>query len=448
MPALGDARSGVPPHRRRTFAMEIAEQLDDFVEANPGRHRRQLDVHDGRRDPRGQLGARPSSWFARRAHRSRVHERAPTGAVRPRAVHRAQSREHLRGDQQSFPQQRRRPVRCRASCSPTCRRAQRGWRVARDWLEQEMRVQVLPDGADYESSVPYHRLVAELFMGGARLGRTAKARRCRRTIAAGCAQMVDVSRRGDASGRSDAAGRRCRRWPAAYLHGLRDDGAAGWPPSARLRRRAMFDEPAWLALGGDDGAWEAAWWGFDADRAWRRACRPRRRRLFPHAGIAVSRRAPAYLLVTNGIVGTNGFGNHKHNDLLSFEYHSRRAVDRRSRQLSSTHPIPTRAICFRSDRRITTRCRSTASSRTRCRPDGCSGCSRRSSRRASRFDDDADRRRVSRAAITATSGSPHRSTTSGRSGSIKNPAALVIVGSAGRHGQRTNCEWHFHLRPA
>jgi len=45
-------------------------------------------------------------------------------------------------------------------------------------------------------------------------------------------------------------------------------------------------------------------------------------RLFPHAGIAVARSARAhYLLVTNGIVGTNGFGNHKHNDLLSFEYH-------------------------------------------------------------------------------------------------------------------------------
>src|SRR5262249_27104084 len=31
----------------------------------------------------------------------------------------------------------------------------------------------------------------------------------------------------------------------------------------------------------------------------------------------------AYLLVTNGCVGTKGFGNHKHNDQLSFEYHHR-----------------------------------------------------------------------------------------------------------------------------
>ena len=32
-----------------------------------------------------------------------------------------------------------------------------------------MTVQVLPDGADYESSIPYHRLVTELFLGSSRL---------------------------------------------------------------------------------------------------------------------------------------------------------------------------------------------------------------------------------------------------------------------------------------
>jgi len=45
-------------------------------------------------------------------------------------------------------------------------------------------------------------------------------------------------------------------------------------------------------------------------------------RLFPQAGLAVVHSPRQdYLLVTNGIVGTNGFGNHKHNDQLSFEYH-------------------------------------------------------------------------------------------------------------------------------
>jgi hypothetical protein len=44
-------------------------------------------------------------------------------------------------------------------------------------------------------------------------------------------------------------------------------------------------------------------------------------RHFPQAGLTVMRRGRNYLLITNGIVGTAGFGNHKHNDLLGFEYH-------------------------------------------------------------------------------------------------------------------------------
>ena len=45
-------------------------------------------------------------------------------------------------------------------------------------------------------------------------------------------------------------------------------------------------------------------------------------RLFPDAGLAVLRTRTAWLLVTNGETGTRGFGNHKHNDLLSFEFHA------------------------------------------------------------------------------------------------------------------------------
>jgi hypothetical protein len=88
---------------------------------------------------------------------------------------------------------------------------------------------------------------------------------------------------------------------------------------------AMFDEPAWRALAGDSGAWEAAWWGLPLEpveptptidsSAWRG-------QLFPDAGVAAMRSDGGhYLIATNGVVGTNGFGNHKHNDQLSFEYH-------------------------------------------------------------------------------------------------------------------------------
>jgi uncharacterized heparinase superfamily protein len=81
----------------------------------------------------------------------------------------------------------------------------------------------------------------------------------------------------------------------------------------------MFDRPEWAALAGDVCEWEAAWCGLSMVS--RSAPMPASR-LFPDAGVAVTRTdAGHYLVVTNGIVGTKGFGNHKHNDQLSFEYH-------------------------------------------------------------------------------------------------------------------------------
>ena len=62
-------------------------------------------------------------------------------------------------------------------------KARRGRRSRASALEQEIDVQVLPDGADYESSIPYHRLVAELFLGAAAPGRLSGAAAVGRTIA-------------------------------------------------------------------------------------------------------------------------------------------------------------------------------------------------------------------------------------------------------------------------
>jgi hypothetical protein len=90
---------------------------------------------------------------------------------------------------------------------------------------------------------------------------------------------------------------------------------------------AMFNEPAWLSLAGPAGIWEASWWGLGTGNCLAlRSVRdvPAARavsRLFPAAGLAVMRSDTGYVLVTNSVVGTMGFGNHKHNDQLSFEYH-------------------------------------------------------------------------------------------------------------------------------
>lgn len=188
---------------------------------------------------------------------------------------------------------------------------------ARDALEKEIVVQVLPDGADYESSVPYHRLVTELFLGSARLGEfrgrplSAYYRDRVRDMVTFLASVMRpdglMPQAGDADdGRLHVL--------SAYESVSPQDARHLLGPAS-----AMFVEPAWAAAGGETAAWETAWWGLERTAS---AGAPAGSTLFPDAGLAVMRVAGGhYLLATNGIVGTKGFGNHKHNDLLSFEYH-------------------------------------------------------------------------------------------------------------------------------
>jgi hypothetical protein len=192
---------------------------------------------------------------------------------------------------------------------------------ARSALEHEMTVQVLPDGADYESSIPYHRLVTELFLGSVRL-----AEHQRQPMSAPCrARLRDMVAFLAALTRPDGLMPQVGDADDGRLHRFDNGGTASPQDGRHLFGPAsiMFDQPAWMALAGDVGPWETAWWGLDPAAT----CAPQRRmepagRLFPHAGIAVARSETGhYLLVTNGIVGTNGFGNHKHNDQLSFEFH-------------------------------------------------------------------------------------------------------------------------------
>ena len=184
-----------------------------------------------------------------------------------------------------------------------------------------MDVQVLPDGADYESSVPYHRLVTELFLGAARLA-DFKGAPLPPSVRDRLRSMVDflaavqrpdglMPQVGDAddgrlhilSGYGSVAAAGCAppvRSGGGVLRQPRVGGARrrvggrGKPPGGASTRRR-------LAVGTG------------------RCRRPSRH--FPQAGLTVMRRRRDYLLVTNGIVGTAGFGNHKHNDLLGFEYH-------------------------------------------------------------------------------------------------------------------------------
>lgn len=193
---------------------------------------------------------------------------------------------------------------------------------ARERIAEEIGKQILPDGADFESSVPYHRLVTELFLASAEL-----ARRCEvpysAEFEATLERAVDFLA---AVERPDGLMPQIGDADDGRFHIFSDHGAASPQVGRHLLGPAgvHFGNDEWLKRSGSLGEWEAAWWGFEF---------PSRRRApstgrpadrvghFPDAGLTVDRRHDAYLLISNGRVGTRGFGNHKHNDSLSFEAH-------------------------------------------------------------------------------------------------------------------------------
>src|SRR5262249_22946573 len=190
----------------------------------------------------------------------------------------------------------------------------------RRWLARELEVQVLADGADYESSVPYHRLVCELFLGPARQadhsGRPFpdpfldRLRSMADFLAAVIRPDGLMPQVGDADD--------------GRLHIFSEYGT--WHPQDGRHllgpAACLFNRGDWLPLAAETREWESVWWGLDSscvERAQAATVAPLKH--FPNAGITVLKHARDYLLITNGVVGTAGFGNHKHNDLLGFEYH-------------------------------------------------------------------------------------------------------------------------------
>ena len=188
---------------------------------------------------------------------------------------------------------------------------------ARAALEQEIAVQVLPDGADYESSVPYHRLVAELFLASSRLA-DFRGTPLSESYRARLRQMIDFLA---TVTRPDGLMPQIGDADDGRVHIFTPVTTPQDPRHLFGPAGAMFHEPAWQALGGDAGRWEAAWWGLPEGAPSPVRTGEAASKLFPDAGLAVMRTGAHYLLASNGIVGTKGFGNHKHNDQLSFEYH-------------------------------------------------------------------------------------------------------------------------------
>jgi hypothetical protein len=182
-----------------------------------------------------------------------------------------------------------------------------------------MEVQVLPDGADFESSVPYHRLMTELCLGSWRLA-DFRGEPLPQPYTDSLRRMLQFL---DSVQRPDGLLPQVGDADDGRLHILSEYGT--WNPQDARHlfgpATQCFANPEWAPNAGEWGAWETAWWGFEPPAAPLARSIADGVRHFPYAGLTVARTPRRYLLVSNGIVGTGGFGNHKHNDQLGFEYH-------------------------------------------------------------------------------------------------------------------------------
>jgi hypothetical protein len=191
-------------------------------------------------------------------------------------------------------------------------------------LEEQINAQVHDDGADFESSIPYHRLVLELFIYPALL--------CRLN---GIAFSEDYWNRLE----------KMIEFVAAYT---KPDGEApqiGDVDDGRLH--ILADYSAWnrrdhtylVALGNEllarsdlhDGrgkAGEEAYWLtgtlkrenlLPVREGRRKTAAASSSTAFEDSGFYIMRANDDYMIVSTGKVGTNGLGNHKHNDVFSFE---------------------------------------------------------------------------------------------------------------------------------
>jgi hypothetical protein len=196
-------------------------------------------------------------------------------------------------------------------------------RDARAWrrfglaeMLSEMDKQVLDDGADFEASTGYHRMVLELFLYSFVLCRENNIEIERRYWLK-LRQMFDYLR---AYLRPDSL---------APLVGDTDSGRA-----LPVKHRAANDHAYLLALGAalfneprfKNGAKlpEELLWvlGRDGVRAFESLAEVEERepsRAFPDAGTYIMRERDLYLLFNASGVGARGRGSHGHNDALSFE---------------------------------------------------------------------------------------------------------------------------------
>jgi Heparinase II/III-like protein/Heparinase II/III N-terminus len=159
------------------------------------------------------------------------------------------------------------------------------WAIAE--LAAEMEHQVRSDGCDHEASIPYHRLVCELFICGT--------------------QAADALRPGSFPNWYHDRLEQMLRFVAAYT---RPDGLAP--------QIGDNDDGRFLPLG-EYGAGDFRSHLHLFPQAERSHVPPTRSAGFPAGGYYVMRHGDLYAIVRCGDTGMHGKGGHAHNDQLSFE---------------------------------------------------------------------------------------------------------------------------------
>jgi hypothetical protein len=215
---------------------------------------------------------------------------------------------------------------------PTMRYAEKWRRFATRELIGQMAEQVNEDGTNFEASIPYHRLVCEMFLHACLLedicGRSESCGTSNVGLKGGMARIFtkDFLERlekmceftlhytkpnglapqiGDNDdGRVVKLGRDCAN-VHDHRHILAVAGECFDRDEFRMAGRASYDEAIWIFSG-----------NVQVPKYNETALHSR---AFPDGGIYIMRKDSDYLIVRCGDLGTGGKGSHTHNDCLSFE---------------------------------------------------------------------------------------------------------------------------------
>lgn len=197
-----------------------------------------------------------------------------------------------------------------AALSPITPEARRWLAYAEQRMEKEIALQHLPDGVNFEKSLPYHRLVTDLFL-----------------LMIGIMRLQDRPVSAEAVDRIRKAAEFTRRYRKpdgstpivgdtddAVVFAM-DDLAVNDHRSTLAVAGALFDNASLDSAG---GAQPSVAWMSGKVRAVASEKQPPEAWL-GEGGFAIVRTPSLYLLADVGEVGMKGRGGHGHNDLLSFE---------------------------------------------------------------------------------------------------------------------------------